>query len=93
MSIICLMTARDGKESVAEAVFEGDYLLKGLPGWLSRRKATAMQETQETQVQSLGVGCHALLQRIFHTQGLNLSLLCLLHCSGFSSAEPPWKPF
>ena len=55
MSIICLMTARDGKESVAEAVFEGDYLLKGLPGWLSRRKATAMQETQETQVQSLGV--------------------------------------
>ncbi|CAI9153348.1 unnamed protein product [Rangifer tarandus platyrhynchus] len=27
-----------------------------------------------------GVGCHALLQVIFLTQGLNLGLLCLLHC-------------
>ena len=26
-----------------------------------------------------GVGCHALLQGIFPTQGLNLHLLCLLH--------------
>ena len=26
-----------------------------------------------------GVGCHALLQGIFLTQGLNLRLLCLLH--------------
>ena len=26
-----------------------------------------------------GVGCHALLQRIFLTQGSNLRLLCLLH--------------
>ena len=26
-----------------------------------------------------GVGCHALLQGIFLTQGLNLGLLCLLH--------------
>ena len=27
-----------------------------------------------------GVGCHLLLQGIFPTQGLNLCLLCLLHC-------------
>ena len=27
-----------------------------------------------------GVGCHSLLQEIFLTQGLNLLLLCLLHC-------------
>ena len=27
-----------------------------------------------------GVGCHFLLQEIFSTQGLNLHLLCLLHC-------------
>ena len=26
-----------------------------------------------------GVGCHALLQEIFLTQGSNLHLLCLLH--------------
>ena len=29
-----------------------------------------------------GVGCHALLQGIFPTQGLNLGLLRLLHCRG-----------
>ena len=28
---------------------------------------------------NIGVDCHALLQRIFLTQGLNLSLLSLLH--------------
>ena len=28
---------------------------------------------------STGVGCHALLQGIFLTQGLNPGLLCLLH--------------
>ena len=27
-----------------------------------------------------GVGCHALLQEIFLTQGLNPCLLCPLHC-------------
>ena len=27
-----------------------------------------------------GLGCPALLQEIFSTQGLNLHLLCLLHC-------------
>ena len=27
-----------------------------------------------------GVDCHALLQGIFPNQGLNLHLLCLLHC-------------
>ena len=26
------------------------------------------------------MGCHFLLQGIFPTQGLNLCLLCLLHC-------------
>ena len=29
---------------------------------------------------STGVGCHALLQGIFLTQGSNLRLLCLLNC-------------
>ena len=30
-----------------------------------------------------GVGCHALLEGIFLTQGSNLRLLCLLHCRQF----------
>ena len=52
-----------------------------------------------------GVDCHALLQRVFLTQGSNSHLLCCLHWqasslplappgkpSGFSTAEPPGKP-
>ena len=35
-----------------------------------------------------GVGCYALLQGIFPTQGSNLCLLHLLH----RQAEPTWKP-
>ena len=33
----------------------------------------------ESPGKSTGVGCHVLLQGIFLTQGLNQSLLCLLH--------------
>ena len=36
-----------------------------------------------------GVGCHALLQGHFLTQGSNL---CLLHCRRFFTTEPPGKP-
>ena len=39
-----------------------------------------------------GVGSHSLLQRIFQTQGLNLSLLCLLHWQlGSFPLAPPGK--
>ena len=38
-------------------------------------------------------GCHALLQGIFPTQGLNLCLLCFLHWQvGYLPVPPPWKP-
>ena len=41
-----------------------------------------------------GVGCHALLQWIFLTQGSNLSLLHLLHWQACSlSPAPPGKPW
>ena len=40
-----------------------------------------------------GVGCHALLQGIFPTQGLNPHLLCLLHWQvGSLPLVPPGKP-
>ena len=40
-----------------------------------------------------GVGCHALLQGIFPTQGLNLHLLCLLNWQVDSlPLMPPGKP-
>ena len=39
------------------------------------------------------MGCHALLQGIFPTQGLNLLLLCLLHWQvGSLPLVPPGKP-
>ena len=38
------------------------------------------------------VGCHALLQRIFPTQGSNPRLLCLLHWqAGSLPLVPPWE--
>ena len=39
-----------------------------------------------------GVGCHFLLQGILLTQGLTLSLQCLLHWQTFFSTELPRKP-
>jgi len=38
-----------------------------------------------------GVGCHALLQGTFTTQGLNPHLLCLLHWQ--AGSLPPGKPY
>ena len=40
-----------------------------------------------------GVSCHALIQRIFPTQGLNPRLLSLLYCwAGSLPLAPPGKP-
>ena len=42
---------------------------------------------------NIGVGCHAVLQGIFPTQGLNPRLLCLQHWqSGSLPLMPPGKP-
>ena len=40
-----------------------------------------------------GVNCHALLQRIFPTQGSNLPLLCLLHwlVGSFFTTSATWE--
>ena len=40
---------------------------------------------------STGVGCHALLQKIFLTQGSNLHFLCLLHWQGGSLRLAPLR--
>ena len=37
---------------------------------------------QDSPGKNTGVVCHILLQELFLTQGLNLSLLCLLHWQG-----------
>ena len=38
-----------------------------------------------------GVGCHALLQGIFPTQGLTPRLPRLLHCRRISSHQASWE--
>ena len=44
-------------------------------------------------IKNTGVGCHALLQWIFPTQGLKSHLLCLLHWQlGSLPLVPPGKP-
>ena len=40
----------------------------------------------------MGVGCHALLQGIFPTQGSNPCLLWSYIAGGFFTAEPPGSP-
>ena len=44
---------------------------------------------EDSPGKNTGVGCHVLLQGIFPTQGLNPSLLCLLHCRRILY---PWSP-
>ena len=44
----------------------------------------ASQNPQDSPGRNIGVGCHALLQGIFLTQGLNLHVLCLLHSQACS---------
>ena len=58
--------------SVASVVF--NFLGSHGPG------STRLLSPWHSPGKNTGVGCHALLQGIFPTRGLNLSLLCLLHC-------------
>ena len=39
----------------------------------------------------IGVSCHALLQQIFPTQGLNPCLVCLLYWGRFFTTSTTWK--
>ena len=49
--------------------------------------------SRDSPGKNIGVGCHALLQQIFLTQGLNPHVLCLLHWqAGSLPTEPPGKP-
>ena len=48
----------------------------------------------ESPGKNTGIGCHALLQGIFPTQGLNSCLLYLLHWqAGSLPLTPPGKPY
>ena len=54
---------------------------------------TRLHSPQDSPGKNNGVDCHALLQGILPTQGLNPCLLCLLHwASGFFTIVPCGKP-
>ena len=58
--------------------------------WTVARQAPLSMEFSS---KNTGVGCHTLLQGIFPTQGLHLSLLCLLDWQEDSlPLVPPGKP-
>ena len=47
---------------------------------LGRYAPSRLLHLWDSPGKNTGVGYHSLLQEIFHTQGLNPQLLCLLHC-------------
>ena len=52
-----------------------------------------VRPSMQFSIKNTGVGGHSLLQGIFLTQGLNLCLLCLLHCqAGSLPLAPHGKP-
>ena len=52
------------------------------------------KEKKKRKKKNNGVGCHALLQGIFPTQGSNPHVVCLLHWQvGSLSLAPPRKPY
>jgi len=58
-----------------------------------KRQPTRLPRPWDSPGKNTGVGCHALLQGIFLTQGLNLCLLGLLHWQvGSLPLAPPGKP-
>ena len=63
----------------------------GMEGGRERReeKSTRLICPQDSPGKNTGVGCHALLQRIFLTQGLTASPEL---ADGFFTTEPPGKP-
>ena len=61
--------------------------------WPHELQPTRLLCPWDSPGKNTGVGCHALLQGIFPTQGLNLSLLHLLHRqAGSLPLVPPEKP-
>ena len=52
------------------------------------------EKKKEEKKKNTGVGCHALLQGIFPTQGSNPHVVCLLHWQvGSLPLAPPRKPY
>ena len=78
---------------------KGSETEEGPRVWCLRAKVTSVMQPNRLLCpwnfpgKNTGVGCCALLQAIFLTQGLNLHLLCLLHWqAGSLPILPSGKP-
>jgi len=68
----------------------GVYVVCVVYVWYAAHQASLSMDSPGKNIR---VSCHALLQRIFPTQGSNLSLLGLLHWKvGSLPLESPGKP-
>ena len=83
--------ARDGWNSLYAYIWS-----RFSPIWLFLTLWTVVHQAHspwDSPGKDTGVGCQALLQGVFLTQGLNPSLLCLLHWQvGSLPLAPPRKP-
>ena len=62
-------------------------------GWSHGLQPTRLPYPWDSPGEKTAMGCHALLQGILPTQGLNPCLLCLLHWQvGSLPLAPPGKP-
>ena len=75
------------------SVLETAVCAKGLQSYLTLCNPARLLRPWDFSGKNTGVSCHALLQGMFPTQGLNLCLLYPLHWQGGSlPLAPPGKP-
>ena len=94
---LCTFTTRTGVQSVSRALrfLALAKLLQSCPTFCESMDYIDCQAPLSTDApgKNTGVGCYALLQGIFPTQGPNPHLLCLLHWQASSlPLVPPGKP-
>ena len=85
-----LLSTNNYLRSIYTVLHAGMPLAKSCPTLLQshRLQLTRLPCPWDSLGKNAGAGCHALLQRIFLTQGLNLHFLCLLHWqAGFFSTS------
>ena len=63
----------------------------GFDPWLGSQAPTRHALWPKKNKKNTGVGCHALLQGIFPTQGLNQHLSCLLHWQAALYTSTSWE--
>ena len=75
----CCSETPKGRSNVALMCVHADTSIMPDSAWPYRLQTTRLLCPWDSLGKNTGMDCHALLQGIFPTQGLNPHLLCLLH--------------